>query len=817
MKVLITPNDAPADAVLDQLRTWSAEGLIDNFVWWLGRQGGADLDLTVVLVENGTANEMPLARALEGVSSEDVDLVGFATTFVGDEFPSDFGERIDEFEVASQSVLAFQADRPLTTTVIVAPPEVGQQIPDGYFLARRHARVLVASEDRPAPPQANHLIEEDEDATPHAAHALASLCDLWLSNEPAAEPVFDQLYLEPIGALVAPVRLARCFTRVVDLENFPDELATEVFRVGEGWPNPDRKRFVRAIDPAPLVAELTRNYLGKHREILNLSDFHPTPIHHPEAMSLWEAIKLLFRIFFDFVLHLPQRLVEMISRRVTDQVNRLAGHLENQLEKLGAGGRQVKRIGEDGVPGTEFDAVGPSERKGEKDPAVAWRDLATMSYALIDGSDLPEKSWNELMRSQDKQTIVEHPRAVVPDPSPPLPTGTKSLFHDDPVRVCDPLFLETRFLPADNPLSLRHVKPVAPDEVAPVASGEAKPVTDESPGESDESVTEEPTEASGALKTATETIALSTDGLASDRVTSTNGARSNGVSPSDEAEEDDDILRRRAEWESRWVEPHKDTAVWMVGASIATAYTRACDEAELAEQGPDSDKTREELKAVDERIDAALQEAAKGIRKRWMVGMPIAIALTFAAWFGMGELGLPTYARVPVMFLLLFIWVLVGAYSLKRHSANVEDMRREREAVYRTAIDRERLGVLRRFDRERLLRRYREYRDWAEVIGWFAHFPWLESEELDNDPVEPIPHRPHPASFIVAGVDTLDKRQQIVQRERHALFKTGWMNSYFADVEKRLMGDYVRAYEYVEDEDFERPNPMSDVTDQKDS
>lgn len=829
MKVLITPNDGPADAALEQLTTWSAEGLLDKFVWWLGRESDGELDLTVVLVSGGISTEMPLARALEGVESEDVDLVAFATTFVGGEFPLAFGQRIDDFEAASQAVLAFQADRPLTTTVIVAPPDVAQPIPEGYFLARRHARVLVASEDRPAPSQANHLIEEDEDATPHAAHALASLCDLWASNEPTDEPVFDQLYLEPIGALVAPVRLARCFTRVVDLENFPDELATEVFRVGEGWPNPDRKRFIRAIDPVPLVGELTRQYLRKHREILDLSDFQPTPKHPPESMTLWEAIRLLLKIFFDFILHLPQRLVELVSRRVADQVNRLAGHLEGQLEKLGAGGRQVKRVGQDGQQGSDFDPIRPAERTGEKDPSGAWRDLAMMSYALIDGSDHPEAAWDELMRTQDKRTIVEHPRAVVPDPSTPLPTGTKSIFHDDPVRVCDPLFLEPRFLPSDNPLSLRYVKPVSPD-VEVVAASPAESASERVENADDaiasvavdegaEESVEPKTDAAGvatALKDSN-TVSQASNGSASNGpAPESPGAGSNGAGPSDK-EEDDDIARRRAEWVLRWVEPHQGTAVWSVGASIATAYTRACDEAELAEQGPDSDKTREELKEVDERIDAALQDAAKSIRKRWLIGVPAAIALTVAIYFGLVGLGLPIFVRIPAILAVLFLWVLVGAYSLKRHSANVEEMRREREGVFRAAIDRERLGVLRRYDRDRLLRRYREYRDWAEVIGWFAHFPWLESEDDNENPVEAIPHRPHPASFIVAGVDTKDKRQQIVQRERHALFKTGWMNAYFADVEKRLMGDYVRAYEYVEDEDFERPDPMADVTDQKDS
>ena len=183
-------------------------------------------------------------------------------------------------------------------------------------------------------------------------------------------------------------------------------------------------------------------------------------------------------------------------------------------------------------------------------------------------------------------------------------------------------------------------------------------------------------------------------------------------------------------------------------------------------------------------------EKLKRLRRR--LGMTT--LATFAAWGALIFLALvPPPFNIIVGVLILFAWLgdsfqAIADYVLERNRSNyerdVERVRRRNEelAAFQHAVD-----------APRLRRRYREYLDWAEFIGWNVHRPVtglpetsarlggvsLETEKL-------------PAALEILGCDAVQQIVPVADGARAAVFTVGWLGGIAEGVMNAISEDQAK-------------------------
>jgi hypothetical protein len=444
MRIVVAPQSEDSDQVLAHLLSWSQTGLLRPFCWWTGPVGTHESTVEVRRVSGGKDTAMALPEALAGVDARDVGLVACYPAKAATGFDSRFVDDVDARLAAVIEVLPFTPDHPAEFTMIVLPAAIGQPVPSDMFRGHWAANIYVAPEDRRMPEEVNRL-PHNEDAFPaHAAHALATLADLWDAPDAQTRPVLAGLGSEQTGSQVAPIRLARCFSRVIDFGHLADDVAAHVFRTGEAWPNPDLDGFERIDDPSGLLTVASRNYVNKHEETLGLTVFAPLTVPEKPALSLLDALRLVVEML---IRELKGKPFELADQFLGDIYERAA----DKVEHLGGGPEHVRVRRWPDKAGTKQDLSGlgsslPGHLTIPDGPVTeTWTDLRNMSFGLIDGTDLPAQIDEGALKRNVKRVVVTDPAKIAPDPQV-TPPATPNVPEP---RACDPLHFDPRFVPGE--------------------------------------------------------------------------------------------------------------------------------------------------------------------------------------------------------------------------------------------------------------------------------------------------------------------------------------------------------------------------------
>lgn len=433
MRVVIAPRTESTEEVLGCLRSWSAAGLLDGFcLWRVALDSNPNDARGVILLDPDGERVGTLPEVLRDTPSEEVTMLAFYASGENGSFDPRFGARVRECMRLVTNVLAYDQMRPLECTTIVVPEHTAQPVPPELFAGSWNA--YVAPEDRSAPRSANQLPDSSGFQSRHAAHALATVADLWVDRALRPTGVLEALSGEDVFAIEPPaVRVLRCFSRVIDFGYIADHVAAGVFQAGEEWPNPDPEHFDRVSDPSRLVKHTVRELLELHAEALGLTSFDPVTLPPERRPTLLEAVRELIGMLLARARRLPFEL---------EKATIGAGYelLARRIDKLrGPDAPRTLRWRE--KPGQERDIASVTE---EIDRPISmpdgpvgnvWRDIRQAVLSLVDGSDPPTGIEARSDGRGSKRELVTKPAALAPDPAQPPPRRGGE-------RACDPLSLD---------------------------------------------------------------------------------------------------------------------------------------------------------------------------------------------------------------------------------------------------------------------------------------------------------------------------------------------------------------------------------------
>ncbi|HEY6551237.1 MAG TPA: hypothetical protein VIY71_08580, partial [Solirubrobacterales bacterium] len=674
-------------------------------------------------MEAGESRELLLGAALQGFDESNDELIGFYPATPQEGFEPNFVEAaIACVDLLSQTI-AHDATRPARCTMVVAPSQIAQPVSRGLLSQSFASNVYIAPEDRAEPRDPNRLLGNEAVFPMHAAHAIATVADLWNEPDAGRPSVVDVLARrQPHNQLA--IQVIRCFSRGIGFGYLPDHVSAGIFHGSGGWPNPDSERFDRIDDAETVVPQLVDDYLSTFRQELGLSEFNPHRLQDPEPLGLLEAFRLLLRLI---IMRIRRKPFEVVRQRLDAIHNAAADWVEKQAGP--DSGIRVKRRGRS--EGASDDRIGLDaalERPlvvPDGPVAEAWTALRRLVLGLVDGSELPDGiDQVRLINGRGQRALVTQPAVLAPDPDSDPPPVEDS---DGP--VCDPLRLD-------------------PTLAAEAEAGEA------SPGEESQSPVS-------------------------------------------------DALRE-------WSQPHRSALLWRVGLRLGEALLTARREAQAPAQ-PDFAED-EDSDDVEEGRLAGGGEERRGLRRRLrkIVIFSTAVAL-LAMVVAISQLALIGVAVALVSVGLL--WFLALASAARRWLlAEAQISRREDEqelARLNSALKRSlRLG-----DEIRLKRRYREYLDWAEMLGRLVHKPWV-GDALDRVALSPpLDHATLPAAFSVGVADISEHElERLSAAAGSGVFNPGWLSGLYETTERLEMTEIgVRQGLPVEQAEAERDDPTTDV------
>jgi hypothetical protein len=706
MRIVLAPQTEDSEAVLAHLVAWSRASLLRPFCWWASPLGVSEPSLSVRLVSGGEATATSLQIAVTGVPVGDISLVACYPAKTDPGFDSQFAADMVAHLKTVANVLPFTPDHPAEFTMVVIPAAIEQRVPAHLFRGLWAASLYVLPEDSRAPDEANTLVQHEEAFPAHAAHAVATLADLWNSPDTLARPVLTELKLAQSGSLVAPVRMVRCFSRVIDYGYLADEVASMVFQRGDSWPSPRLGQYARPTDPSGLLAELAANYFKSHEPTLGLTKFTPLVLPKEPKFTLLQAVILLVKNLIRQIRGKPYEVaweaLSGIHDRWAEKVERWGGGPEySPVERLRG---RTEPTGLLIQPPPDLDFKVP-----DGPVADTWSDLRCMAFGLIDGSEVPQSTAGGLLVRNGRPVLVTDPGQIVPDPDVTPPATPE---WPEP-RACDPLRFDPRF---------------ARQTTAGAPEGDA----DEIPADTTEA----------------------------------------GASPFDLEE---------------WVRGRDSTALWIVGSEIARQVRRAEAEAEEPKSEDEPERPSESEQAADEQ--SAERRAAKHRRAdRRHVRLLVLGSILAAA--GAGYLAwtrLSWAPRIIAFGVIAIVWTYLMARWARRRtqlerSAFMRVLQEQLDAINATV-----LRKLRAADVERLGRRYAQYLDWSEIIGRFAHHPWVGDEQSDITTSTPVSVETIPAACSIGMARTESSVDQLVSRARRSVFHATWLTELYESVEKATM------------------------------
>jgi S1-C subfamily serine protease len=236
---------------------------------------------------------------------------------------------------------------------------------------------------------------------------------------------------------------------------------------------------------------------------------------------------------------------------------------------------------------------------------------------------------------------------------------------------------------------------------------------------------------------------------------------------------------------NEWLAKPRQTLVWQFGVEIATALEVAREaaaelEAEAAVQVAQEAEQEKEAAGEGVKTDAGSGEEQAGStpKRRWrgfrntLLGYGVlAVIASVLAW---SRLDLLPAAGAQVV--VLVAWTAAVLRSILGFVHLERRIMREEISAQLDVVNRATLRALRAGDLPRLERRYGEYLDWAEIIGWMAHHPWV-GEPIGRVELEaPVERTTLPAAFRLAPARVPPEFLERLSRQARAnVFDTGWL------------------------------------------
>jgi hypothetical protein len=767
--VLIGPEGHDGDGIRDALASWARTELIRPCYWLTpqdstsgvieGRRLDVDGATSVVLPDDlGDVKwercHIVLVQPLSRQATGDPKLVEFAVQYASFMRRTilPMGTTLVRLNLLVPTWDMTTEDAPgLNTDLLV----------DGW-----EQTVVASPEERASPEHPNVLVRADKNLIGHAAIAAASTGGLWVGMD---ESPFEHLIPESGGGEAAP-RLMRTFVRAVRGGEVSYDLAKVALLPRDGrWrvPMAEGRPVGAATDPQGLIEDAVAELKNIDGGALVYAT-PPLPITPVKKgigwHGVWEAFTELCLLVWHRLGAIPAQIKVAAEAKATnklfgeggahsfqwnaDVANGLVGLVhfvpENETDDGTIFGqarlaeRALTLLGREGRPGAVR--------------AQACIDLRQLCLGMVDAGSLPE-GLDPPMAGAARQVITE-PGRLVPDSRAP-----RFAVQDDTCRA-DKLLEPYRgmVLPSCDPLLTarleRDLTRVA-DEYTAGARAET------------EWAAQKDTEAAAYRKEASAAIAANADADVSDLETLATAAERESAEAKVRAAQNQEwadhlttVIRELTDWAT----PRLNTLMWRVGETVGGHLERATID------------QRQALERVTSEVGLDVEAIDRARRRVLRVTLISFLILATASTVAVMRFDLRwAPAAGAVLFLLIF------ANAFTRYTR----VRSECEWTFAQSLaNRENaLNLLAHAAQEvsRLSMIYRYYLEWAEIIGFQAHQPWvLDERTRDRAPVTPIDHETMPAALVVGSGrvdgDTLAALSAQVAKD---LQPEGWLQNSF--------------------------------------
>jgi hypothetical protein len=756
--LLVAPADPTGQAVRGVLADWARAELVRP-CYWLAPQDTPTGEVDACRIDTDGQTPVRLPEDLGDVAWARCRLVlvqPLAPGHPGDPATARFAARYAEF--LARVVLPMGT--PVTRVNLLVPTTDAPEVP-GEVLVPGWEHTFVASpEERASSAHPNVLVTEERNLVGHAALAAASAAGLWIGMDATA---LDEFVPESASGEPAP-RILRAFVRTVRGGDVAHSLADTVLAPREGrWPVPvsERHPVSAASDPRALVEEAVRDLEAIDHGALCYESPPPGVVPRRARVGfryVWEVFKEFWLILLRRIRDVPARLRRSAEERIS---RRLFGPDGGHEFGFGVDGvrdgavKVIELVEEEAADDSLFGQARLAERalallSREQRPAAttpqAWLELRRLCLGLVDAGPLPE-AMEEPIEGAARQVIVE-PARLVPNSEAPrfvLPADVAAdhprlrPYRDLVLPPCDPLLTARLDRDLDE---VRAELAEERDEQAALARQKT-------------------------AEAATLRQQLVTPGAHVPSPELVEAEIRRAEAEADAASERQRRLQARVERleevieELRaWAAPRLETLLWRVGETIGRHLDRATID------------QREALEALRELPELDTEVIERG-RKRvvrtlvfWflaaVVGSVLAIVFADLVW-------------APLVALVVFLVVTVRAFlRYSRLRSSVEWRFAEATARQRNA-----LNALVHVAREvsRLAMVYRLFVEWAEILGYQAHRPWVPDEASSTRPdPAPIPPESLPSSLVVGVGEVADEtRAVLVGQVSRRIHHEGWL------------------------------------------
>lgn len=679
----------------------------------------------------------------------------------GDEALAQFGRKLRDF----LKERVFPANVPVDSLNVIVPATDVVGIPDAVLATGDVENVILAPEERVSPGHPNVMVRYEENFLAHAAVGVASLASLWVGMDTGP---FDEGRAESGDGAATPV-VARAFVRVVRGERLSQRVAEAALDSGdEAWrlPRSAATSVVPAVDP-PGTVQQTVDETGKVDHGVFL--YGDKPEHHPPDVgkhgfvqllrSLWEFLKAL-------ILRWPSQLLADAKRKLEDAVTRKFYGVEGSVQFRLDPTADEHPI--DPNLGSIFDHLRAAQRVlGQRARAVAptpqaWVELRQLCIGLADGGPMPAEVTLPMQGSS--REVVTDPKLLAPNSELPRfelapdVCGLHPLldrFRGVVLAPCDPV--ETARMHESLVRAAAEIREQA-EQIQQVAQTRVQ-------------------EAQTARAQAAQLGAGTPEGIQFEQQAQA------AQRESESAQRQADELRERAglvdQWRvelETWVEPRLPTLMWQVGERVGGQLQLAVEDLNWAQQ----------VVANDPVLDLGHVEKARRRTRRWWVFLFVLLIL--GSVIGAVFTGL---VWLPLAGLILLLLGMTASF-LPYHRAKYQFERRlqlliaEREF----ACD---LLLHSAAEVTRLTEIYRQFVQWAEILGYVVHAPWGSDPWVPPEPdTTPLPEDLPPATTYGSGVVGADQLAALANQAARELQQQGWLGDVYHQIVDSSMATLVR-------------------------
>lgn len=234
--------------------------------------------------------------------------------------------------------------------------------------------------------------------------------------------------------------------------------------------------------------------------------------------------------------------------------------------------------------------------------------------------------------------------------------------------------------------------------------------------------------------------------------------------------------------------------LWQVGRGIAGQLREAETKVDQLDQAV---RAIEDARAAEKAGGKRSRRRFRGLFARFAVLTAVAVAAAVAESAYLHHLVvLGAEIGTAVIWGALSLW-MAGRHQARLFKAE-EDTRRQQLEQLNVVLE----AFQRRGDVDRLRRRYQEFLEWSEILGWAVHRPWAAPSLDDVPEVRPIDRETMPPSVGVAyagvGPDTLEA---LTAAASGVIFQPQWLTRMFEDVCRDSARRYLRQMESIADPD----------------